>query len=64
MGLPGGPSRGAPPPQITGGPAPPSAPVFGTLMLKIVKGVDLKAGQTMFGKADPYAKATIGGQSF
>jgi hypothetical protein len=29
-----------------------------------VKGVDLKGGQTMFGKADPYAKVSIGNQSF
>lgn len=43
---------------------PPSAPVFGSLLVKVVRGIDLKAGQTMFGKADPYAKVTIGQQSF
>ena len=51
--------RGAP-----GVPVPPSAPVFGSLLVKVVRGIDLKAGQTMFGKADPYAKVTIGTQSF
>lgn len=43
---------------------PPDAPVFGQLIVKVVKGVDLKSGQTMFGKADPYAKVTIGQQEF
>jgi len=54
--------------QITAGgggpPTAPAAPVFGQLMVKVVKGVDLKGGQTMFGKADPYAKVSIGQQTF
>ena len=33
-------------------------------MVKVVKGVDLKGGQTMFGKADPYAKVSVGQQTF
>ena len=33
-------------------------------MVKCLKGVDLKAGQGMFGKADPYAKIRIGTQEF
>jgi serine/threonine-protein phosphatase 2B regulatory subunit len=32
--------------------------------VKVVKGIDLKGGQTMFGKADPFAKVTVGQQSF
>jgi len=55
---------GAPPSGAGGPPVAPAAPVFGHLLVKVVKGVDLKGGQTMFGKADPYAKATIGQQSF
>ena len=33
-------------------------------MIKCVRGLGLKAGQTMFGKADPYAKITIGSTVF
>merc|ERR1719163_253562 len=46
---------------------PPSAPVapkFGQLTVKCVRGLGLKAGQTMFGKADPFAKITIGNNVF
>lgn len=50
--------------QSGGPPVPQAAPVFGQLLVKVVKGVDLKGGQTMFGKADPYAKATVGQQAF
>ena len=32
--------------------------------MKCLRGVDLKAGQGMFGKADPYAKLRIGTQEF
>ncbi|GMI59415.1 hypothetical protein ScalyP_jg8067 [Parmales sp. scaly parma] len=39
-----------------------SAAKFGKLVVKVVKGVDLKAGQGMFGKADPYVKLRIGSQ--
>jgi len=35
---------------------------FGTLIVKCVKGVDIKTGQGMFGKADPYVKLKIGSQ--
>ncbi|GMI09894.1 hypothetical protein TrVE_jg13454 [Triparma verrucosa] len=35
---------------------------FGNLIVKVVKGVDIKTGQGMFGKADPYAKLKIGSQ--
>lgn len=35
---------------------------FGNLVVKVVKGVDIKTGQGMFGKADPYAKLKIGSQ--
>ena len=35
---------------------------FGTLTVKVVKGVDIKPGQGMFGKADPYTKLKIGSQ--
>jgi len=50
--------------QSGGPPQPQAAPVFGQLLVKVVKAIDLKGGQTMFGKADPYAKATVGQQSF
>jgi serine/threonine-protein phosphatase 2B regulatory subunit len=32
--------------------------------VKVLRGVDLKAGQGMFGKADPYARLRIGTQEF
>ncbi|GMH87268.1 hypothetical protein TL16_g10802 [Triparma laevis f. inornata] len=35
---------------------------FGNLVVKVVKGVDIKTGQGMFGKANPYAKLKIGSQ--
>jgi len=47
--------------------APPSAPPppkFGRLTTKVLRGVDLKAGQGMFGKADPYCKIRVGTQEF
>lgn len=40
------------------------APKFGRLTVKCLRGVDLKAGQGMFGKADPYARLRIGTQEF
>jgi Ca2+-binding EF-hand superfamily protein len=46
---------------------PPSAPVppkFGQLTLKCIRALDLKAGQGMFGKADPYCTIRIGIQEF
>lgn len=74
-GPPGGlnspPPRAAPPPGTGNKPlqlvAPPSAPVapkFGRLAVKCLRGIDLKAGQGMFGKADPFAKLRIGTQEF
>ena len=47
--------------------APPSAPPppkFGRLTVKCLRGVELKMGQGMFGKADPYARLRIGLQEF
>ena len=37
---------------------------FGKLVVKCLRGIDLKAGQGMFGKADPYARFRIGIQEF
>mmetsp|Transcript_25021 Transcript_25021/g.36943 ORF Transcript_25021/g.36943 Transcript_25021/m.36943 type:complete len:667 (-) Transcript_25021:263-2263(-) len=68
-GAPGPPPRAPPPPstqpdQKIAPPSAPAAPKFGRLMVKCLKGVDLKAGQGMFGKADPYCKVRIGTQEF
>ena len=52
------------PPQSIAPPSAPGAPKFGRLMVKCLKGVDLKAGQGMFGKADPYAKLRVGTQEY
>lgn len=71
----GGPGAAAPPPRAppppSGAPptavAPPQAPPppkFGRLTFKCLRGVELKAGQGMFGKADPYARCRIGTQEF
>ena len=63
-----GPRGGVPPPpaQIVQQAVPSggSGPKFGKLIVKVVKGIDLKAGQGMFGLADPYAKIKIGSQEF
>lgn len=66
--------RGAAPPtpagklppsaQLVAPPTAPTAPKFGKLSIKCLRGIDLKAGQGMFGKADPYAKLRIGTQEF
>eukprot|EP00752_Nemacystus_decipiens_P003806 g3502.t1 len=45
-------------------PKPAAAPKFGHLIIKCVKGIELKAGSGMFGKADPYCKIVIGAQEF
>lgn len=37
---------------------------FGKLIVKCIRGIDLKAGVGMFGKADPYCKLRIGSQEF
>jgi serine/threonine-protein phosphatase 2B regulatory subunit len=52
------------PAQLIAPPTAPSAPKFGRLLVKCLRGVDLKAGQGMFGKADPYAKLRVGTQEF
>mmetsp|Transcript_3685 Transcript_3685/g.5048 ORF Transcript_3685/g.5048 Transcript_3685/m.5048 type:complete len:513 (+) Transcript_3685:715-2253(+) len=58
------PSSKLPPNQLVAPPTAPVAPKFGRLMIKCLRGVELKAGQGMFGKADPYAKLRIGTQEF
>ncbi len=68
-GATGPPPRLAPPPatqpdQRIAPPSAPPAPKFGRLIIKCLKGIDLKAGQGMFGKADPYCKLRIGTQEF
>jgi hypothetical protein len=54
---------GKPPPHIPSE-APPITPKpqhpFGKLVLKIIKGVNLKAGQGVFGRADPYIIMKLG----
>ncbi|KAJ8603720.1 hypothetical protein CTAYLR_000215 [Chrysophaeum taylorii] len=39
-------------------------PKFGQLNVNVLRGVALKAGQSMYGKADPYVKLTVGTQVF
>ena len=63
------PPRAPPPPttapnQIVVPPSAPPPPKFGRLTAKVLRGVDLKAGQGMFGKADPYCKLRVGTQEF
>jgi serine/threonine-protein phosphatase 2B regulatory subunit len=55
---------GAPTSRPGGPPKPAEAPKFGVLLVKCVKGVDLKAGSGMFGKADPYCRVVVGSQTF
>lgn len=54
---------GKPPPHIPSQ-APPITPqpqhAFGKLIVTIIKGVNLKAGQGVFGRADPYVKLKLG----
>lgn len=45
-------------------PAAPVAPKFGRLVVKCLRAVDLKTGQGMFGKADPYSRLRVGTQEF
>ena len=52
------------PAQIIAPPSAPAPPKFGRLVVKCLRGVELKAGQGMFGKADPYSKLRIGTQEF
>ena len=61
--------RAPPPPtgaprQIIAPPQAPPPPKFGRLVVKCLRGVELKAGQGMFGKADPYCRIRIGTQEF
>jgi serine/threonine-protein phosphatase 2B regulatory subunit len=58
------PSSGAKPLQLVAPPTAPLAPKFGRLTVKVLRGVDLKAGQGMFGKADPYVRLRVGTQEF
>jgi hypothetical protein len=51
---------GAPPPRGPAVPVPPQQPKFGKLTVRCNKGTDLKAGQGIFGKANPYCKLRIG----
>ena len=57
------PPIGKPPPHIHSQ-APPIAPqpqhAFGKLVVTIVRGLNLKAGQGVFGRADPYVKLRLG----
>ncbi len=50
--------------QAVAPPGAPAPPKFGRLGVKCLRGVELKAGQGMFGKADPYARLRIGTQEF
>jgi serine/threonine-protein phosphatase 2B regulatory subunit len=50
--------------QLVAPPSAPIAPKFGKLFVKCLRGIDLKAGQGMFGKADPFAKLRIGTQEY
>ena len=54
----GAPRQGIAPPQA------PAPPKFGRLLVKCLRGIELKAGQGMFGKADPYCRLRIGIQEF
>jgi serine/threonine-protein phosphatase 2B regulatory subunit len=58
------PNMKSPPNQLVAPPTAPAAPKFGRLAVKCLRGVELKMGQGMFGKADPYAKLRIGTQEF
>ena len=67
--MPGAPPRLPGPPQtqaitVVQPPTAPVPPKFGQLTVKCIRAVDLKAGQGMFGKADPYCSMRIGTQEF
>jgi len=58
---------GKPPPHIhTQVPPIPVQPqhAFGKLVVGIIRGINLKAGQGVFGRADPYVKMKIGDKEF
>jgi serine/threonine-protein phosphatase 2B regulatory subunit len=50
--------------QAVAPPGAPAPPKFGRLTIKCLRGVELKAGQGMFGKADPYSRLRVGTQEF
>lgn len=56
------------PPSHNPSAAPPIRPLpqhpFGKLVLNILKGVNLKAGQGVFGRADPYSALKVGSTEF
>lgn len=58
---------GKPPPHLSSQ-APPLKPKpnhpFGKLIITIIKGVNLKAGQGVFGRADPFVKLKLGDKEF
>jgi len=58
------PTPGAKPLQLVAPPTAPVAPKFGKLVVKCLRAIDLKAGQGMFGKADPFSRLRIGTQEF
>ena len=58
---------GKPPPHIHSQTPPISVQpqhAFGKLVVGIIKGLNLKAGQGVFGRADPYVKLKIGDREF
>ncbi|KAG5192410.1 putative calcineurin subunit B [Tribonema minus] len=63
-GAPPGMPPGVGPPGGMGPPRPAPAPIFGHLIVKAVRGVDLSAGAGIFGKASPYCRLTVGSQRF
>ena len=58
---------GKPPPHLSSQ-APPMKPQpnhpFGKLIITIIKGINLKAGQGVFGRADPFVKVKLGDKVF
>lgn len=61
------PTLGKPPPHIQSQ-VPPITPqpqhAFGKLVITLIKGLNLKAGQGVFGRADPYVKIKLGDKEF
>ena len=58
---------GKPPPHIhsqTPKITPQPQHAFGKLVVTIIKGLNLKAGQGVFGRADPYVKIKLGDREF
>ena len=40
-----------------------ATPIKGQLTIRVIKGVDIKAGKSIFGDADPYVMMTIGSRT-